>query len=173
MNLWFRLVRVWLAARRRSPLGLEDVSVIRLRVWPNDLDLWGHVNGGRYLTMSDLGRLDLFVRAGFFQAARKEGWVLPIGGAAVRFRRPLRLLQRVELRTRVIGWDDRWGYLSTEFLRGGKVVATVVARGLAQDRSGTSVSMDAVFARLGWDSEPPRVSPAIRAWVEAEADATR
>lgn len=52
MNLWLRLIRVWLAARRRPSLGVEDVSVIRVRVWPHDLDLWGHVNGGRYLTLS-------------------------------------------------------------------------------------------------------------------------
>lgn len=169
MNLWLRLARVWLSARRNSPLGVRDVSVIRLRVWPHDLDFWGHVNGGRYLTMSDLGRLDLFVRAGFFQVARREGWVLPIGAAAVRFRRPLRLFQRVELRTRVLGWDDRWGYLSTEFHRGGRPIATVVTRGLAQERSGARVSMETLFARLGWSEEPMPVPAEVRAWVDAEA----
>jgi acyl-CoA thioesterase FadM len=167
------MVRVWSTARRRSPLGLQDVSVIRLRVWPHDLDFWGHVNGGRYLTMSDLGRLDLFLRAGFFRAARREGWVLPMGSASVRFRRPLRLFQRIELHTRVLGWDDRWGYLSTDFLRGGKVVATVVMKGLAQDRSGERVSMEAVFARLGWSDEAMPIPPGIQAWVDADSTASR
>jgi len=173
VNLWLRLARVWLMARRRSPLGLRDVSVIRLRAWPHDLDFWGHVNGGRFLTMSDLGRFDLFVRAGFFRVARREGWVLPIGAAAVRFRRPLRLFQRVEMHTRVLGWDDRWGYLRTEFFRGDKVIATVVVRGLAQNRARASVSMNTVFARLGWDEEPMPVPAATRAWVDAEGTATR
>ena len=64
MNLWPRLIRVWLAARRRPSLTVEDESVIRVRVWPHDLDLWGHVNGGRYLTLSDLSRLDFSIRTG-------------------------------------------------------------------------------------------------------------
>jgi hypothetical protein len=33
-------------------------------VWPHDLDLWSHVNGGRYLALSDLGRLDFTVLTG-------------------------------------------------------------------------------------------------------------
>lgn len=49
MNLWLRLLRVVLTARRRGPVTPLEPGSIRVRVWPHDLDLWGHVNGGRSL----------------------------------------------------------------------------------------------------------------------------
>ncbi|MDC0434241.1 thioesterase family protein [bacterium] len=33
-------------------------------VLPNDLDLTMHMNNGRYLTICDFNRVDLFVRSG-------------------------------------------------------------------------------------------------------------
>lgn len=79
MNLWLRLIRVWLTGRRRTRLTVDGESVIRVRVWPHDLDIWGHVNGGRYLTLSDLGRLDFTVRTGLFAVVRRHRWTMPMG----------------------------------------------------------------------------------------------
>jgi acyl-CoA thioesterase FadM len=167
MNLWLRLIRVWLAARNRPSLGAEDVSVIRIRVWPHDLDLWGHVNGGRYLTMSDLGRLDFSIRTGLFALVRRHRWTMPMGAAALRFRRPVRVFQTCELRTRIVGWDEKWGYMETIFTRSGQVVATVVAKAAVRDREGT-IPPTKLLELLGVDREPLPVPEHVRRWVEAE-----
>jgi len=165
MNLWLRLTRIWLGAMRRPPLGVRDTSVITLRIWPHDLDLWGHVNGGRYLTLSDLGRVDLLVRVGFFRLVRRHGWSLPIAAAAVRYRRPLRLFQRCELHTRLGGWDDHDGYMITDVVRGGKVAATIVIRGVAQDRDGAIIPAQAILDGLGMAGEAFPPSDEVRALV--------
>jgi len=64
MTLWFRLIWLVLTARLRGKVQLFDISVLRLRVLPNDLDFNGHVNNGRYFTLADLGRsISSFARA--------------------------------------------------------------------------------------------------------------
>jgi len=144
--------------------------VIRVRVWPHDLDVWGHMNGGRYVTLSDLGRLDLFVRTGLLRLVLQERWVLPMGAVAVRFRRPLRLFQIVELRSRMLGWDDRWGYVATDFVRDGIVVATVVMKGVAKDRTGKTVPSSVVLDRLGIASGEFPVPESVQTFPGWELD---
>ncbi len=64
MNLFFRLLRLLLTARWRGRLGPLDESVLKLRVWPVDLDVNLHMNNGRYLSVMDLGRVDVILRTG-------------------------------------------------------------------------------------------------------------
>jgi acyl-CoA thioesterase FadM len=171
MNLWLRLIRVWLVAQRRSPLGADGESVIRIGVWPHDLDLWGHVNGGRYLTMSDLGRLDFSIRSGLFKIVRRQHWTMPMATAGLQFLRPLRLFQTCELHTQVVSWDDKWWYLETKFVRKGRTVATVVAKAAVRGPDGT-ITPKRLLELLGADYEPFPVPEHIRRWVEAEVIAT-
>jgi acyl-CoA thioesterase FadM len=171
MSLWLRLIRVWLAAQRRSRLDPDGESVIRVRVWPHDLDLWGHVNSGRYLTLSDLGRLDFSVRTGLFGIVRRQHWTMPMGAAALQFRRPLRLFHTCDLRTRVVGWDEKWVYMETLFVRNDRIIATVTAKATVRDSDGT-VPTTRLLELLGVDHEPLPVPEHIRRWVEAESLAT-
>ena len=69
MNLWLRVLWVWLRAKFGAKLGMPSgTSCVELIVLPNDLDTNLHMNNGRYLTLMDLGRLDLFVRSGLLAA---------------------------------------------------------------------------------------------------------
>ena len=77
MSLWFRMLYVWILAyfRERLPVGPAR-SVLVLRVLPNDLDINFHVNNGRFLTLCDLNRMDLFIRTGLLKVGlpgAKEG----------------------------------------------------------------------------------------------------
>ena len=45
-----------------------------LRVLPNDLDTNLHLNNGRYLTLMDLGRVDLMLRMGVMGELRRRRW---------------------------------------------------------------------------------------------------
>lgn len=81
MTLWFRLIWLLLTARLRGKVQLFDISVLRLRVLPNDLDFNGHINNGRYFTLADLGRLDFLIRAGVARVAIANRAVPLIGDA--------------------------------------------------------------------------------------------
>ncbi|HEX8430337.1 MAG TPA: thioesterase family protein, partial [Longimicrobium sp.] len=72
MNLVLRLFYVALAALRRPRLRPLDLSVVTFRVFPNDLDVNFHMNNGRYLTLMDLGRLDLLLRLGILRELRRR-----------------------------------------------------------------------------------------------------
>ena len=58
MNLWFRLLWALISWRSRSRINMHDVGVRSFRVWPTDLDIFNHMNNGKYGALMDLGRLD-------------------------------------------------------------------------------------------------------------------
>ena len=101
MNLWFRLLWLFISARFRSPIHAPfGMSVLHLRVWPHDLDLSMHMNNGRYLTLMDLGRLDLMLGMGVAGASFKAGWTPILSASKVRFRRELRPFKAFRLESR-------------------------------------------------------------------------
>lgn len=111
MNLWFRMLRVVILSLFRPRLGYFDELLIAFRVWPNDLDVNIHMNNARYLAVMDLGRFDMFLRTGLWRLMIARKWQPLLGAAAVRFRRALRPFERFEVRSRVIGWDERRIYM--------------------------------------------------------------
>jgi acyl-CoA thioesterase FadM len=162
MNLWARLIALLLFRNRRR-VDLLATTRVRFRVWPTDLDLNGHVNNGRYLMLADLGRIDWFLRTGAMQVALRRGALPVVGDALAKFRRELRLFQSFEIHSRMLGWDERWGFLEHRFVRNGRVVAVVAIRGLFRGHQGPVAPSD-LLAALGGGSA---VSPALPDWVLA------
>lgn len=73
MNLYLRLLWTWLRALGKAPIRIGDTIELQLRVWPNDLDINGHMNNGRYMTIIDLALIEYFTRAGFLKLALRKG----------------------------------------------------------------------------------------------------
>lgn len=69
MNLVFRSLGVALHALCGRPLSVSGTSRISTRVWPGDLDINLHMNNGRYLSLCDLGKIDLMLRTGLGRLA--------------------------------------------------------------------------------------------------------
>ena len=162
-----RSAGVLLAALRRPRLHPLEESVITFRVWPNDLDVNLHMNNGRYLTLMDLGRLDLIVRIGVLGTLRRKRWNPVIGSLKIRYRRSLLPFQRYDIRTRLLCWDDRWFYLDQRFERRGELVAVALVKGLflgPEGRVPTQGVVDASAHRI--QSPPP--PEAVIAWQHAE-----
>ncbi|WP_176084274.1 acyl-CoA thioesterase [Martelella sp. HB161492] len=84
----------------------HDISTVWLRVWPQDLDINFHVNNGRYLTLMDIGRMDLLFRSGLAQNMRRHGWIPVLTGLNARYRRSLGLFARFALETEIVGWTQ-------------------------------------------------------------------
>ncbi|MGP9539834.1 acyl-CoA thioesterase [Brachybacterium sp. AOP43-C2-M15] len=146
MNLYFRLLLFMLRVRLRSRLSIWDTSHVTFRVNPGDLDVQRHMNNGRYLTLMDLGRMDLMVRSRFWQRVTEKGWYPVVAGQTITYRRSLQLWQRFDLASRVIGHDERWIYMEQVFRRDDELVADAVVRARFLRRSGGSVPMDEVLA---------------------------
>jgi len=133
---WLRLARVGFGVISESNVDLLATTCVHLRVWPNDLDFNGHVNNGRYLALADIGRVHWFVRTGVLGVARRNKALPVIGDAIAKFRQDLKLFQRFEIHTRLIGWDRKWGFLEHRFVRTDRVIGVVAIRGVFKGPSG-------------------------------------
>ena len=160
MNLIFRLIWVILTARGRGKMGAVDEGRFSLRCWPNDLDTNMHMNNGRYLTIMDLGRLDLILRTGLWRAMRERKWYPVVAAEKITFKRSLNAFETFELTTQVIGWDEKWLYIEHRMERGGKVMAQAVIKGLFLGPDGKVAMADLVGA-IGHDPLSPEMDPNV------------
>lgn len=169
MNLYFRLLLLRLRTRRARRVSLWDEARTPFRVVPTDLDPLRHVNNGKYLSMLDLGRMDLMLRSGFWQSLTDRGWYPVVAAQTITYKRSLTLGQRFELVTRVLGVDERAAYMEQTFVRHGSVVARAVVQARFLRTSGGTVPSAELLDALGGapaDRELP-------AWVHDWAGAVR
>lgn len=163
MNLWFRLFLMLLRRSWRKPVSAFDTTVVRMRVWPLDLDLNRHVTNGRYFTLADIGRMDYVLRSGAFRVALRQRALPIVGDVWGKFRRELRLFERFEVHTRMLGWDDKWSFMEHRFVKDGRVAGVVIMRGLFRGRHGNVPPAD--FAtELGLPEQSPPLADWLSEW---------
>ncbi len=175
MNLWIRLIWLLLSARRRGALRPpDDASRIDFRVWPHDLDLSVHMNNGRYLTLMDLGRLDVMVRSGLWRAVMDNRWTPIASAITIRFRRELTPFQTFRLETKLVNWDATLVVMEQTFtIVGGDYDGQVAARGLFKgglyDRKARAfVPIKRLMATIGVSAESPQPSAEVAAFLHAD-----
>ena len=166
MYPFFRFAAETTRAARMPRLGLDDVHLSRHTCLPWDIDPWRELNNGRTLTLYDLGRIALMIRTGFSATLRREGWGLAVAGASVRYRRRVRVMQRFEMRSGLVGRDARFFYVHQSMWRGEPVSSLLVRKAVTADGI---VPTDRVMAALGEPDWRPALPPHASAWIEAEA----
>jgi acyl-CoA thioesterase FadM len=164
MRLRLRLLWLLLASLWREPMSALDESVLTLRVLPNDIDIL-RITNDRFIALMDLGRMDIAFRVGLIKAMWKRRWVPLATFATIRFRHPLKVFQRYQLRTRIVYWDEDTFYFQQHFERENRRVATgyVCATLLGPDGP---VSPDNVLARARWPATRPE-KPEIVSQLQA------
>ncbi|MDX1674503.1 MAG: acyl-CoA thioesterase [Longimicrobiales bacterium] len=156
MNLFARLLWLRMVGRLRPRSGLLGPVRTPFRVWPTDLDVLRHVNNGVYLSLLDIARTDLLIRARLAGALKERGWFPVVTAESIGFRRSLTLFQRFDVETRVLGWDDVSFYIHQGFIRDGDVIASALVAGRFLSRDGGSVPT-ADVAALGGVTKSPEV----------------
>ena len=168
MNLFLRLFKILLMARFRAPLTLFGVSRVRFRVWPNDLDLNRHMNNGRYMTVMDLGRIDLMARMGVLGLFKKRRWMPVVAAETVSFKRALEPFERYELTSRILCWDERFLYLEQVFVKAnGKVAARALVKAAIRAHARAVKSVEVLEALGVPKRKSPPIPPGIKAWALA------
>lgn len=142
MNLYFRLFRIKFLRGFAVKLGIWDTCKTPYRVWPTDLDVFGHMTNSRYLALMDLARMDLMYRSRAWGEFTSRGWFPVVAGQTISYFRSLQPWQRFEIHTRVLGLDDRWTYIEQRFVSKGKVYALAIMRSRFLKKSGGSVEHD-------------------------------
>lgn len=129
MNLLFRFfANILRNLLIRRPLGVLDCSNITMRVLPTDLDLNFHMNNGRYLTIMDIGRMDLTTRIGLMHLMIRRKWGAVATSVNITFFKPLAPFAKYKLETRVIAWDDSWFYLEQQFIKDKTIYSHAVVK---------------------------------------------
>lgn len=169
MYPFVRLAKEMWKFRKAEPLGLTDAHVSHHICWPWDLDFWVELNNGRTLTLYDLGRTPLAMRTGMVAILKREKWGMTVAGNSVRYRRRVRAFHRVEMVSRVIGWDQRFIYIEQSMWRKGECTSHMLLRSAFTDGSGI-VDMARVAAAAGHEGPGPDLPDWVTAWIAADAE---
>lgn len=165
-----RLTLVSLKASQATPLEPGGVAETRFRCRPWDLDMFLEMNNGRVLTLYDLGRFDLSIRTGLAKVLKQNRWGLAVAGSSVRYRKPIRIFDKVVMRTQVLGFDDKWIYLSQSMRVKDQPVSSLLVRTCVTEAGRSLPTADVRRAMNVDDWNAP-----LPAWVEAwdRSDQTR
>ena len=152
MNLIFRLIYVYIFSLFRERLAAGNfVSRLTLRVLPNDLDINFHMNNGRYLTICDLNRMDLFIRSGLMKAMLKRGWMPVIAEHTMAYKKPLNLFERYDVILEVTHWDEKYFYMKHTFSNAERVLAEGTSKGCVYARGSGVVKPEDTIAAVEQD----------------------
>lgn len=163
-----RMLWIWLTHRRRGRLGLADSGELAGRVMPWDLDVNLHMNNGRYFAMADMGRYDWWLRTGLWRQVRARDWHPVAGDSNARYSGSLLTFQRYRLRTRLLGWNEKWFFAEQRFVRRGRVMCTVLVRYLFMDATGAPRTTAEVLALIGASSASPPLPDYVATWARAQ-----
>lgn len=167
---YIRLVREILRARRMPRFQTFDEEHVSHHIClPWDIDMFGELNNGRALTLYDLGRIGMAYRSDLTQALRRERWGMTMAGSSVRYRKRVLMWDRVTVRTRTLGWDDKFVYIEQSMWKSdGDCANHALYRAAITDRNGL-VRPDRVRAALGTTDASPALPGWVHSWIDAEA----
>lgn len=164
--MWIRMIRVLLAARFRASLPLFGESCLAFRVLPGDLDYNIHMNNARYLALMDVGRVDLILRTSMWRVMWQHHWSAVLAGSLVRYRRSLKPFQRLDLKSQLIGWDEKWFYIEHRIESDGVLACQAIVRGAFLSADGLVLP-----ARLAVAVGYAGASPDLPGWAQPWRDA--
>ena len=89
MKLYGRLLSTLATSPYKSKVKPLDTVITRWTVLPNDLDLFGHMNNGRYAMIMDIARVDFIARLDMLGSLFKKRWMVPVGNTQFDFKKSL------------------------------------------------------------------------------------
>lgn len=147
MNLILRLLYVFFLSLFRERLAVGALeSRLTLRTLPNDLDFNLHMNNGRYLTICDLNRVDMFIRTGLLKIMLKRKWMPMIADHTMTYKKPLKLLERFEVSLAITHWDEKYFYMTHTFTTGDRVAAQGTSKAVIRSSEGVVSPMVVLLA---------------------------
>lgn len=169
MLLVVRFLVTMMRSLLRPKIGLFDTSITRFTALPTDCDLNFHLNAGRYVSFMDVARIELIGRMRLLIRLLRLGWRPMMGGAIVRYRRPVKPFERFTIKTRLIGWDEKWFYVEHVVEKGEGVFCAAGHMRTAIVARGGSVRPAEVWALVGQgDVASPELPELVREWRELE-----
>jgi acyl-CoA thioesterase FadM len=170
MKLWFRLVWVLLTYRFRPTLKISDVGKRKFRVWPTDIDIFGHMNNGLYFSLMDVARFDLLKRTKAWEMCAEVQVHPVVVGETMTFRKELKPWQTFEIETGVLGWNNIAFFIRHCFVVDGQIYAEAVVRlRFLKNPKGTPSPAEVLEIMGGWNAPRPKLAEWIHEWEKSVA----
>lgn len=169
VNLLFRLLWLRLTVGRKPRLSFDDVDRLPMRARWTDLDQLRHVNNGVFLSMMDLGRVDLMMRTGVWKKLMDAGFYPVVASQTITYRKSLQWRQRFVLETRMAGFHDRALFVEQRFVVDGEIFARAFVKARFLKRSGGTVTVDELNELAGIDLTAIPVDAWVRRWADDAA----
>lgn len=155
--------------KKGNKLSLTDTSEIQLTANINDIDNFFEMNNGRIFTLFDLGRMDLAIRSGLGVKLLKHKWGLVVAGSTIQYRKRIRLLNQVTIKTRLCAFDDRWFYIEQSmWVKGKPTCSALIRAGVTNLKTGKTIDMKTVMTTLGYADLVMPPNEWIQAWIAAD-----
>ena len=143
-----------------------------MRVLPGDVDVNFHMNNGRYLTIMDLGRIDILIRTGLWRVMNRQSLLGVVAAQRIRYRHALDPWDCFRVDSNVLGWNEDGIIFEHKMtrLRGGeeKMAATATVRFVFAARGRTKPKTAEVLGSAGIVGPSPVISDEVQAWLAAE-----
>lgn len=101
---------------RKPLLPITEECSFKTRVMLGDIDFNFHLNASRYVTMTDFARLQMIIRYGMLKKMLKGKMKPVVGGVMCHYRQEILPFQAYFIKSRVLGWDDKWLFVEHRFV---------------------------------------------------------
>lgn len=163
------IVSAVIANKKGWSLDLAQTSEVMVRCSLTDLDPMLEMNNGRVLTVYDIGRTDFIIRTGLGRLLLKQRWGMVVAGSTIQYRKRIRLLDKITIRTHIVGIDERWIYLEHSMWVKGKPCSSMLLR-TGVTEGGRVVDTARVLEGLGRADLKLPPTGYVAEWIESDGD---
>ena len=166
---FFRFFLAMIRQLGKPRLGPDETFTTYHWIMPWDIDVFGELNNGRTLTIFDLNRLPFGLRTGLVDVIRKKGWAMTMAGVSVRFRKRIKMFNRVRITCRVVGRDERFFYMNQTMWLGDEPAHNALYRGVVYSKKDGIVPTQEIGEALEQPDWAPDMPQWVQNWIDAEA----
>lgn len=171
MHMVFRTLLIFLQKKffPRPKAHFGEKTIVTMRVLPTDLDFLWHVNNGVYFSFMDFGRWDMIFRNGVFDLSMKKGWYSVVAGETIKFKKSLKLWDKFQVETQIMGHDEKYFFIQQKFIKHGELMATGLVKVRFLKRKGGTVSTNEVMELFESEKLENRAEELAGEWLGLES----
>ncbi len=144
----------------KKPADAYEAVSLPLCVMPWDCDANFHINNGRYLSIMDVARTQLYFGTGVIRAMMKNRWVPVVTSSHLLYRRSIDIFVKYDLSSQFVGRTDKFLIVEHRFsIKGETAVLSYVALAF-RDKKGV-VDSDRLVEGFGLQKLSAETHPEI------------
>ena len=162
-----RMSAALITSQFKPKISFDETFESTHRIMPWDIDIFGELNNGITLTILDLNRLPFGGRVGWNKTLFSNRWSMTMAGVSVRYRKRIRMFEKVRITCKAVGRDDRFFYIVQTIWSGDKPATNALYRSAVTDKNGIVPTQNVADAMKAPDWMP-QLPEWVQNWIDAE-----